>query len=347
MKRNFAVLAAVIMLLVAPEAANATASPIPPSGPVPATDETQAFASGTGDLADDPAIWVNPADPALSVVIGSKKAASDGGLGVYDVDGNQIQFLSAGEANNVDIRTVDGKVVVMATVRTDNTLRFFYLDPSTRALTAAGSIGTGFEPYGGCLYNDGSNLYGFVTNRNSPFDFDQYRLTVGATTVTGSKVRDLKTSSLSEGCVGDDERGVVFLSQERSGVYRYSASPTGGKRRTTVAAVGTNGVTADVEGLAIARGRDAADPDHLIVSSQGASTFQVFDAAAPHTFRKSFTVEASGCVDAVTGTDGVEITRANLGPLYPNGLLVVHDTSNSGGSVSNFKYADAGQVLGA
>lgn len=330
---------------VAPGAATPVAEPaLPASGPVPAADETQAFASGTGDIADDPAIWVDPTNSANSVVIGSKKAASGGGLAVYNLAGDQIQFLGAGELNNVDIRTVNGKVVVLTTERGSNTLKFFYFNPTTRQLTAAGGFATGFEPYGGCLYQNGANLYGFVTNRNSPWDFDQYTLTVGASAVTGSKVRDLTTSSLSESCVADDEAGTVYLSQETSGVYRYAAAPTGGTARTAIAPVGQNGVTADVEGLAIARGRGDGHKDHLIVSSQGANTYQVFEIGGP--FKKSFTVAASGTVDAVTGTDGLEITRTDLGPLYPNGLLVVHDTSNSGGTASNFKYVDAGKVLG-
>jgi 3-phytase len=323
---------------------------LPGSGPVPAKDETQAFSSGSGDIADDPAIWVDAADPSRSVVIGSKKAPSGGGLGVYDLAGDQIQFLDAGEPNNVEIRSnvFGGKVFLTVTGRTNNSLLFFFLDPATRTLTPAGATPVGFEPYGGCLYvspTDGQ-VYFFVTNRNSPYDFDQYRLIASGATVSGVKVRDMGTSTLSEGCVADDPVGTsVFLSEEDKGVYLYSAEPTGGTSRSTVATVGTNGLTADAEGLAIARDR-TSNAAYLIVSSQGSSNYQVYDAAPPFTFRKSCNVTASGSVDAVTGTDGLDVTRANLGALYPNGLLVVHDTSNSGGSTSNFKYVDAGLVLG-
>jgi 3-phytase len=329
----------------------AWAAPVlPGSGPVPAKDETQPFSSGSGDIADDPALWVDTADPARSVIIGSKKAASGGGLAVYDLAGDQVQFLSAGELNNVDIRSnvFSGRVFLTATNRTNASLQFFFLDPATRTLTTAGSSPVGFEPYGGCLYvspTDGQ-VYAFVTNRNSPYDFDQYRLSASGSTVSGIKVRDMRTSTLSEGCVASDPVGQgVFLSEEDKGVYLYSAEPTGGTSRTTVAKVGTNGLTADAEGLAIARDRSAGAA-YLIVSSQGSNNYKVYDAATPFMFRKTFNVAAGGSVDAATGTDGLDVTRANLGPLYPNGLLVVHDTSNSGGSASNFKYVDAGSVLG-
>ena len=70
------------------------------SSEVSATVETQPVPSD-GDAADDPAIWVHPSDPSLSTVIGTDK---EGGLAVYDLDGNQIQYLSGIRPNNVDLR---------------------------------------------------------------------------------------------------------------------------------------------------------------------------------------------------------------------------------------------------
>src|SRR3546814_7187788 len=54
-----------------------------------------------GDAADDPAIWIDPADPARSVVIGTQKKS---GLYVYGLDGQMIQYLPDGRMNNVDLR---------------------------------------------------------------------------------------------------------------------------------------------------------------------------------------------------------------------------------------------------
>jgi 3-phytase len=349
-RRRLGAVAASAALLVG-SVATVAAGAVPASGPVPAKDETQSFSSGTGDIADDPAIWVDPHDSSRSVVIGSKKSASGGGLAVYDLSGDQIQFLSAGELNNVDLRpgVFAGRVLLAASNRTSNRLSFFFLDPSTRTLASAGSVSVGFEPYGACLYVSPitGDVYAFVTeNRATRGQFDQYRLTSSGSTVTGTKVRDLSTSSLSEGCVADDEGRGVFLSQEDVGLFRYAAEPGGGTSRTTVDLVSGPRLAADVEGVAIAHDRNGG-PSYLVVSSQGDSTFQVYDLQAPHTHRKSFTIVASGSVDGVTGTDGVAVTRADLGPLYPDGLLVAHDTSNSGASVSNFKYVDGGVVLGS
>ena len=55
-------------------------------------------AATTGDTMDDPAIWVNPANPAKSRVLGTHKK---GGLYVYNLAGEQLQFFADGRLNNV------------------------------------------------------------------------------------------------------------------------------------------------------------------------------------------------------------------------------------------------------
>lgn len=53
-----------------------------------------------GDAADDPAIWVNPAQPQDSRVLATNKKQ---GLLVYDLEGRQRQFLATGRIA-VDLR---------------------------------------------------------------------------------------------------------------------------------------------------------------------------------------------------------------------------------------------------
>lgn len=54
-----------------------------------------------GDAADDPAIWIHPDDPALSLVLGTDKK---GGLNVFDLEGKRLQIVSDGtRPNNVDV----------------------------------------------------------------------------------------------------------------------------------------------------------------------------------------------------------------------------------------------------
>jgi 3-phytase len=119
------------------------AEPVAPVD-VAATVETPPRFDG-GDLgnadADDPAIWVNPADRAQSLVIGTLK---DGGLDVYDLSGRLVQHIDApppptpedapGRFNNVDLIPgvrVGHKVVDLAVVtdRGRDKLRFYAIDP--------------------------------------------------------------------------------------------------------------------------------------------------------------------------------------------------------------------------
>ena len=51
------------------------------------------------------------------------------------------------------------------------------------------------------------------------------------------------------------------------------------------------------------------------------------------------------CVDAVTGSDGIEVSTANLGPAFPNGAFVTQDDSNDGLN-QNFKLVPLEQILG-
>ena len=65
----------------------------------------------TGDTADDPAIWVNTADPAASLVITNEKKV--GRLTVFDLAGQVVQRISnpSGFYGNVDVR---GDIVAAA-----------------------------------------------------------------------------------------------------------------------------------------------------------------------------------------------------------------------------------------
>ena len=98
------------------------------------TAETEPVPPG-GD-ADDPAIWLDPDDPAKSTIIGTDKL---GGIAVYDLAGDQIQYLADGDLNNVDLRDgfpLGGESVTLVTAAdaTTNRLAIYRVDPATREL---------------------------------------------------------------------------------------------------------------------------------------------------------------------------------------------------------------------
>lgn len=342
-----------------PPAPTATATPGPgvPStgvltdpGVFPAL-ETEEF-SGAGDISDDSAIWVDPASPANSVVIADDKSKSGGGIGVFDMNGKLLQFRPDGQIGNVDLRTgfpLSGNptVLVGANNRTDNTLALWILDTTTRTLSpvAARSIATFAPNYGFCSYHSkvSGKFYAFVTP-NGPGSVQQFELfDNGAGKVDATLVRTLPIVSITESCVADDELGQLYLGQEDVGIWKYGAEPDAGADRSSVDAVGAGHLEADIEGMSIAYGADGAG--YLFVSSQGNSTIAIYDRSGSNTFLKSFSVGANGTTDAVTGTDGLDVTTSNAGPQFEQGLLVVHDESNSGGATSNLKYVPLSSVL--
>jgi myo-inositol-hexaphosphate 3-phosphohydrolase len=319
---------------------------------VTAAVETVALPNMSGDIADDPAIWVDESNPARSVVIGTNKANSGGGIAVYDLSGKLLQFRADGKFNNVDLRTgmsLGGRptVVVTASNRTTNTLAFYRLNTNTRQLEPIGarSISTGFEPYGLCMYKSRTGaFYAFVTRNGTSGGgtTDQYELFDNAGKVDARKVRSLTVGSLSEGCVADDDFGHLYISEEAKGIWKYGAEPAAGSARSAIGTVGDGRLVADIEGLAIAY--TPGGGGYVIASSQGDSTFAVYDRRSG-AWMRSFKVDGAGTVDGVTLTDGLDVVTTPLGSAFPNGLLVVHDAVNTGSASSNYKLVDLGQVL--
>ena len=159
--------------------------------------------------------------------------------------------------------------------------------------------------------------------------FEQYELRMTSGKVDAVKVRTLDVGSLSEACVVDDARGALYVAEEDVALWRYDLDPSTGAKRTAVDTVGAGRLTADIEGLSLARGPGGAGV--LVVSSQGDSTYSVYDLDGRHAFRGTFAVERRSPVDGASDTDGLAIGSGSFGPAFPNGLLVVHDASNDGG----------------
>src|SRR2546427_3190175 len=114
-----------------------------------------------GDAADDPAVWIHPRDPGLSLVLGTDK---QGGLHSYNMDGSEQQVVAdAPRPNNVDVlygfklegRTVDLAVASLQASKKRGTrgVKVWAIDATTRRLsdvTQGGSIRVlgGKKPYG-------------------------------------------------------------------------------------------------------------------------------------------------------------------------------------------------------
>lgn len=304
---------------------------------VMATVETDPVPNG-GDAADDPAIWVNPNDPTQSVIIGTDKR---GGLAVYDLNGKQIQYAPDGQMDNVDLRDgfkLGGQTVTIVTAsnRKDNSIAIYKINPQSRTLenVAARQIKHGLTVYGMCMYRSAKTgkIYYFGTSKSG--EVEQWELFESNNKVDAKKVRNLKLGSVVEGCVADDELGHLYVSEEAVGIWKFGAEPEAGSDHTQVAKVGDGHLFADVEGLAIAYGKDGAG--YLMVSSQGNHTYVVYRREGNNEFIKKFRIGAGEGVDGCEETDGIDVTTANLGPAFPHGVFVVQDGFNDKGN-QNFK----------
>jgi myo-inositol-hexaphosphate 3-phosphohydrolase len=292
----------------------------------------------TGDAADDPAIWRNPADPTGARILGTNKKQ---GLLVYNLSGKELQLLEVGRLNNVDVRqdvTIGGRKLdlAVATQRDDNSVMLFAID-AQGVVTPAGAFATGLDNiYGMCLYRpaDGG-LEAFINDKDG--SFLQYRIESDGKAMSGKLLRRFKVGSQPEGCVVDDRNHRLFLGEEKRGVWTLSARGDAPAKLSMVVPVGPQ-LVADVEGMGLYHGDKA---DYLVVSSQGDNSYLVLDAQAPYRVRGSFRVgyNLAAGIDGTSETDGLEVSSANFGGPYVKGMLVIQDGyKRLPDGPQNFKY---------
>ena len=283
------------------------------------------------DAADDPAIWIDRADPTQSRIIGTDKK---GGLYVYDLQARELQFVQAGLVNNVDLRDgfqfADGVApIVVASDRDDQTIAVFRFDPATRQLYPGqiAAIPSGFpEVYGICLFRTQAGAMHVIAT-SALGAVKQWELTAIEGGIDAKEVRSFDLGSIAEGCVADDATGSLFIAEEGVGIWRLAADPALGDMRTLIDKTEGGHLTADVEGLALYDGPNRSG--YLIASSQGDDRFAVYERTEDNAYVGSFTIGAGNGIDPVTGTDGLEVSSVPMGAEFPGGLLVVQDDENT------------------
>ena len=73
--------------------------------PVPVAGETAPVATQAADAADDPAIWLDPRDPARGVILGTDKID----LSALDTDFDHLWIETAGASNSVYVVQTPGE----------------------------------------------------------------------------------------------------------------------------------------------------------------------------------------------------------------------------------------------
>jgi len=315
------------------------------------------------DDPDDPAIWIKPADPARSLVVGTNKvAAPKGALVVFDLDGKIRQTVTGlDRPNNVDIEyglpLTDGAVdIAVAAERLKSQLRIFKVSAEGLAdITSAGNTrvfadrtGEQAAPMGVSLYKrprDGA-IFAIVAPKNGPREryLGQYRLTDdGQGRVKAPFVRYFGVfsgTSEIEAVAVDDELGAIYYADEGDGIHKYAADPDIPNAGAQLAHFGREGFRGDREGIAIYT--QPGGKGYVVCTDQiqGNSEYHIFrregEPGNPHDHSNPVRVVRGGA----DGTDGIEITSRALGPRFPKGLMV---TMNSG--PKNFLYFHWADIL--
>ncbi len=305
---------------------------------IAARSQTDAVIS-EGDAADDPAIWVHPSDGSKSRVLATDKKY---GLLVYDLNGKQLQALSSGDINNVDVRTGfswNGETVDIAVAgnRSFNSLTVYRIERASGVVSEIANLPVPMqEIYGLCLYSPKAGEIHVIPN-DKDGRFLQYRLNSSPGKLELELLREFKVGSQPEGCVADDRNQQLFVGEEDVAVWTLAANATASTAMTEVIRAGA-GVEADIEGLGLYQ---AETQSYLVISSQGNDSYVVLESQAPHRMRGSFRVglNARAGIDGVSETDGLEVSSANFGGAFDQGLLVLQDgRKRLPQGKQNFKY---------
>jgi 3-phytase len=296
---------------------------------------------------DDMCVWIHPYDNDKSLIIVSDKGADK--IITYDLDGKTVQVIpDVSHPGNIDLRyhfELGGEKVALVTVngREDSKVFAFKVDATTRELTQVddGNINTK-ENYSNCMYmrteDDGTRkYYSFVNGKAG--NIEQFLLEDDGTgKVKGTKVRDMNVESISEGCVADDELDIYYLGEENVGVWAFDASEDGSTTGELILPISSTELEKDVEGMAIYYAAD--HQGYLIVSSQGANKYDIFERLPPNKYVTTFGM------DGVGETDGIEVVNQDLNSEYNGGMFLAHNNSNANSvEVISWKKVIAGEDL--
>jgi len=296
---------------------------------------------------DDPAIWINPKDPAKSIVFGTDKE-TNGAIYAFDLDGKIIEektIRNIERPNNVDVeygfRLNDSTTtdILVFTEREKQQIRLFSV-PDMQALDNGGfpvfedeELLENRLPMGVSLYKSpkDSTIYAIVGRKTGPKDgyLYQYALRADSAWVKASFVRRFGSFSgikEIEAIAIDDEKGFVYYSDEGICIKKYHAEP--GMGDAEISCFGGEYFLEDIEGIAIASYADGHG--YIIVSNQQKGEFNLFS-REDNTFIKALNL-------MTTETDGCEVVTVPLNTNFPNGMFVAMNDEK------NFYFYDLGKL---
>jgi 3-phytase len=298
------------------------------------------------DAADDPAVWIHPTDPSKNMIVGTNKKA---GVFMYNLAGEEIHFYPVGDANNIDVRYAfqfgNGQKadIVACSERINNKIVVFRVNPEDGSLEEISGdrfMSDIAEVYGFCLYRSSRTGAFFAFMNGKSGIIEQWELLPhGEGEITGKVIRTLQVATQPEGMVADDELGYLYVGEEGRGIWKFKAEPDAVKDPVFIS--GSDSINPkiqyDIEGLAIYYAHDSKG--YLIASSQGNSSYAIFERGGENTYLGSFKIGNKG-IDDVEETDGIDVINLDLGDPFSKGLFIAQDGNNTDGNSvlpQNFK----------
>jgi 3-phytase len=126
--------------------------------------------------------------------------------------------------------------------------------------------------------------------------------------------------------------------REDVAIWRYGAEPGAGDARVAVDVAGVTGhLDADIEGSRSTP--DRTTPATSSPRARATTATSSTSAGAAHEYRLTFEIGANAAlgIDAVSDTDGIDVTSAKLGNAFPGGVFIAQDGTNTGAN-QNFKF---------
>jgi len=311
--------------------------------PVKAIIQTKAV-NNFDDAADDPAIWYNYSNPSNSKIIGTDKQQ---GLGIYDLDGNLINFVSVGKINNCDVayniktnkQTFD---IVAGSNRTNNTISIYQLNNTNSSLDSIPIMSIPSitnEVYGFCLYQPTNSKETFAISVGKDGLIEQYKIASSNLLPKAELVWKYKLKSQCEGLVTDVEKQLLYVGEENVGVWKIDLNKNSNRQAELIINIKDNkNLKADIEGLALYYASNGKG--YLIASSQGNNSFAIFERENPNKYIGSFQIIDGEKIDGVSETDGIEVLNLKLNETFKNGVFIAQDGfnyENNKLSTQNFK----------
>lgn len=281
---------------------------------------------------DDPAIWINKAEPSKSLILGTDKQEATGGLYAYDLKGNIVNKVHPMDRpNNVDIAyglMINGKKtdIAVVTERKKKQIRVYSLpdlEPVDNGGISVFEDSEQKDPMGIALYTNPADgkTYVIVGRKEGPSGsyLYQYELTGSNGTVTAKRVRKFGNYSEKkeiEAIMVDNELGYVYYSDETSGIRKYYADPQKGNEE--LAFFGQKDFKRDHEGIALYRTNEKQG--YILISDQQANKFVVYrregnTGAHDHKMIATIPFSSIEC-------DGADAVNFNFGAPFSKGIFV-------------------------